>query len=582
MGVVSAKDQILSKKRCTNNKIYTAEEREVYCQKHGRIYDGWERALPTGWHFSGIIKGKRILKYFEKVIASLEDDFDIKEVTWEVINNTPMETLAFERYKFGLGTLEEITNINDQRACVLNGYVDEITAYDLYPRLRTWLTNARTNIVKFEGHTYKRNGKCAQWFDENNRSIARKRNFKSIQEARVVYGNGECSLSDVARYRWSAVLLCLGDDFQKYYESLIDAAERTNKDNMQCIRDALDQQDKRQRKAVNHQLDLLHEHDLTHFYNLPTKENHTTYHQQFHNHVAQTISEQLKTDLEYTVDVFRQDIRFKDSWMTGVLAEHAQYVEQVKHELKSLVPELVSFKWNSSSKQYSPIYAPQILDEDRATEFWTLVDRVIYGEISGQEAKLAFKHTFSYIIETEHSRYKKTRRQFNPYALKKRRLINTGRVSITEAVSIMIDHVKSLMGTVGRDSAKTLTAFNYKKIRFLLDINTGKLSFMSTAVNYHTLFNRVDSYINNYFKDNEQERIYFYKQKRACMYARKYPSDKNLISSIADDYIRRYMHPSRTYLDSLKQKAKELITEYNNYRKEHNIFDLTTLGGTLC
>ena len=177
----------------------------------------FEERLPEGWFLSRLYKGNRILYYKDIKVVSLPDSFDIEARVSDVISNPP-ESVQAALYQDGkLAALELSSNV--QQKLVKKGIIPYEFALNCLHSIESWLYKYIPAKAEYAGQTYR--NKRNRWYDENGNCINTSVMFLSTWDARVRYAQGVCTLADVARYSWSAVLECLGDDHQRFIETVI-------------------------------------------------------------------------------------------------------------------------------------------------------------------------------------------------------------------------------------------------------------------------------------------------------------------------------------------------------------------------
>lgn len=203
--------------------------------------DGWTLGRPTTSKTAGC---KMVtLFYKEDWAEKFCVNVDLEQNILDTISNPPARVypglfkdnkLDFKRHKLDKGIWKLIDL----------GYITPKQGYDILPTPNFMRTAKRkgvweeswankSNYVHYNSRTYACKG--GVWYDitEGEEPLPRKRIFHSVWEARVLFGRGEVSITDVAEYNLGAVLECIADrmtynpsDGKSLYKDTVDVLEQ--------------------------------------------------------------------------------------------------------------------------------------------------------------------------------------------------------------------------------------------------------------------------------------------------------------------------------------------------------------------
>lgn len=507
----------------------------------------FEELLPDGWFLSRLYKGKRILYYNEVKAASLADTFNIDAHVLDVINNPP-ESVQAALYRDGkIAALDLSSNV--QQKLVRKGIIPYEFALNCLHGIEGWLHKHIPSKAEYAGMTYR--NKRNRWYDEYGNCINTSVMFLSTWDARVRYAQGMCSLADVARYSWSAVLECLGDDHQRFINQVIKPKLEVNKKGW--VVEAKEHRDER------------------------LKQNAKWEHTEFN--CAEEIEEEYREDinsclqhyffksLSNHVQMFTEDCNipaFKD-----MRARVERWEKSVIAELKAIKPELCRFKWNPLLKSHEPVFAPRPLSVEKRKDLYDLVHQVIIGTMSGHQAALYLVNGDWQKINREGNRYEKHMTQHVPYYTDRWYKLNPDSMSFSDAVCYVQSNVRDLITMGFRAANKLVASFNYDECRFSVNIQTGDVQYIGVAKGKYMS--------DRWLKMKPEQRRAFlnddaeweYQEKAIKKYNRLFSYLYNVVHKHWDDagyYIkdkltakRKYLRPSSRFLDKMRERAEEYI-----------------------
>lgn len=506
----------------------------------------FECELPEGWFLSRIYKGNRILYYNDVKVARVADTFDIENAVQSIIANPPA-VVQPALYKAGLMKLEEL-NINAQKKLVKQGVISYDTAVQVLPHLYEWLSRNTPSTVEYDGQVFRK--KHNQWYDADGNPL-RSMRFTSIWDARVRYAARACTLSEVAEYSWAAVLECIGDDHQRYINTVLNPKLSVNK--KACVYEA--KLEKSNRLAANEKYRYT-EFDnsdviLSDYKEAVGNTLMNYFNQNVHNH-TQMFTEKCNvpafSDVAERVKIYEQKLRRKFS--------------RIKHRVGH-------FRWNSLLKSYEPVLVPQKLNTDKLAYFYDLLHRTIIGEISGHQAALCFTNGDMRKITREYARYTKQITQYIPYYNDRWKKLRPEILPFKKAVSYVKNSIKELITLGYRDNDKNTTQFVYDGCRFLLDVDTGVVTYLGYAGGDYMSERWLHLKPEQRRKLLQDDIEWEYQEKAIKKYNRLFSFLNNVIHKHWDklSYIvkdkavakHKYLRPSTGFLNKLKMKADKYI-----------------------
>ena len=419
----------------------------------------FEQQLPDGWFLSRLYKGSRILYYKDIKAASIPDTFNIEAEVQSVISEPP-ECVQAALYNDGKLKAANLSSAV-QKKLVRSGLISYEFAVNCLTGIADWLSKHVPKTAEYNGQTY--TSKKNRWYDQNGNCINTSVMFISIWDARVRYARGDCTLEDVARYSWSAVLECLGDDHQRFVNTVIKPKLEVNRKAW-----VVEAKNKRARRLERNSAWSVTEWDESEKIASDYKEevNSTLYHHFF-------------SSVDNHVLMFTQPCKipaFKD-----------MYLRVRKHEdalisrLQSISPRLSKFRWNVLLKSFEPVFAPQAFSEQKREEFFDLVHQVIIGKMSGHEAALHFTNGDWKKITRESRRYTKSMTQYVPFYTERWKKLDKAKTSFTDAVQYVKANINDLITLGYRAADKVIAAFNYDGCRFTVSSTSGAVHYTGPA-----------------------------------------------------------------------------------------------------
>lgn len=205
--------------------------------------------LPEGWSLGRVTrhaaKNQSVVTLFYKGawVEKFVVDETLEDKVRDVLAN-PTSRIYPSLYKDGLLDFTHhkcdkgIWNLIDQ------GLITPEEGYTILPtsnfirtakRKGVWKEawKEKSNYAHHEGRTYAL--RSGSWYDITDKPVPlpKKKVFRSIWDARVQYGNGRCTIADVAEYNLSAVLECAGDlmsftptEGNRVFNQIMDALEK--------------------------------------------------------------------------------------------------------------------------------------------------------------------------------------------------------------------------------------------------------------------------------------------------------------------------------------------------------------------
>lgn len=145
------------------------------------------------------------------------------------------------------------------------------------------------------------------------------------------------------------------------------------------------------------------------------------------------------------------------------------------YKIMSATPKLVGFTYDRIATCYKPEYSHKQKINNQAAEFMNLVIDIMTFNSSGYEAHLRYLKRQTATINREHKRFSKNHTEpYIPYFAEKRKKLNT--CSLMECALFIAQYVNDLRDMGWRAIKKSITAFNYKGVRYQLDCDTLKLT----------------------------------------------------------------------------------------------------------
>ena len=495
----------------------------------------FEERLPEGWYLSRLYKGRRVL-YFDNIkVASLEDTFNLETDVFNIINNPP-ECAQAKLYEQGKLVIQNLST-NVQKKLIKAGIISYEVALNCLSNLQDWLERYVPRTAEYAGNVY--TNRKNRWYDCEGNCINSSA-FFSIWDARVKYAKGLCTIQEVARYSWAAVLECLGDDHQRFVNQVLIPKLELNK--KAWVIEA-----KQKRASKNKEwcdVDQEYQDEV----NSTLKD---YFNASLHNHV------QMFTE-SCNVPAFRSIHKKVQEWEANVI-----------NALSSIKPELVKFKWNVLLRAHEPVFAPQMLNAEKRANLFELVHQAITGQMSGHEAALRFTNAHWKKIIQESKRYGRTMSQYVPFYSERINRLKPSFGSFRSSVNYVIGSIKDLMCLGFRESSKTVTAFNYDDCRFTVDVISGSVNYLGPAKGKYMS----DSWLK--LKPEQRRKLlgddseWTYQEKAIKRYRKLFSYLYNVVhkhwdraSYYEQDKLtakRKYLHLSSGFLDKLKARADQYI-----------------------
>lgn len=507
----------------------------------------FEENLPTGWFLSRLYKGKRILYFNNEKVASLVDDFDIESKVSSIINNPP-ECVQIPLYQAGKISIKDLSIANQQKL-VRKGIISYEFALNCLHNIESWLHRYIPSKAEYAGRVYvnRRN----RWYDEEGNCISNCALFLSTWDARVKYGKGLCTLTDVARYSWSAVLECLGDDHQRFINQIIRPKLKANQKGW--VAEARFKKEERLKKNSKWK--------YTEFDNTDEIE------QEYRDDVNSSLSNHFFESVDKQVQMFTENCKvpgFKD-----MKKRVEKWEASVIEELRSIKPELARFKWNSLLKAHEPQFSPRFMNEDKKEDFYDLVHQVIVGRMSGHQAALHLVNGDWKKINREEKRYETHMTQFVPYYTERWKKLDAKSVSFIDAVDYVRSSIRDLISLGFRAANKVIASFTYDDCRFAIDVRTNEIHYIGPTNSRYMS----DKWVN--MKPEQRRAIlnddaeWEYQEKAIKKYHRLFSYLYNVVHKHWDrvTYLlqdkltakRKYLRPSSRFLDKMKERAEKYI-----------------------
>lgn len=507
----------------------------------------FEEHLPEGWFLSRLYKGNRILYYNDMKVASLTDNFNIESDVYKIINNPP-EVVQAALYQDGKMSAAELSS-NIQKKLVKKGIIPYEFALNCLHSIESWLCKIIPVRVEYSGKFYinKRN----RWYDENGDCISMTTLFLSTWDARVRYAQGKCTLADVAKYSWSAVLECLGDDHQRFVTQVLKPKMELNKKGWVVSAKAKKAEKKRRNAHWEHT-----EFDCS-----------NDIEDEYQEEVNSCLYNYFFESLEHHVQMFTEECNVPA--FKSVRAQATDYEKSVVSQLKSIEPQLCRFKWNPLLKSHEPVFAPQRMSAERCNDFYDLVHQVIVGQMSGHEAALHLVHGDWSKIRRESNRYEKHMTQHVPFYSERWQKLDATKTSFTEAVDYVQTNIRDLITMGYRDASKIIVSFTYDDCRFALNVETGEVRY----IGYSNGKFMSDTWLK--LKPEERRKLlhddaeWEYQEKAIKKYRRLFSYLFNVVHKhwdracyfVQDKLLakRKYLRPSSGFLDRMSEKADKYI-----------------------
>lgn len=507
----------------------------------------FEERLPEGWFLSRLYKGNRILYYNNVKVASLADSFDIESEVNEIINNPP-EAVQAALYQDGRMPAIELSS-NIQKKLVKKGIIPYEFALNCLHSIESWLYKIIPARAEYNGKFYinKRN----RWYDENGNCINTTLLFLSTWDARVRYAQGKCTLADVARYSWSAVLECLGDDHQRFVTQVLKPKMEINRKGW--VLDAKSNKSKKLKQNAHWE--------------------HTEFdcsdeiEEEYRDDVNSCLYNYFFSSIDNHVQMFTEECNvpaFKD-----MKSRTEAYEQDVLAQLKAIEPQLCRFKWNALLKSHEPVFAPQMMSADKWDDFYDLVHQVVIGQMSGHEAALHLVHGDWSKIKRESNRYEKHMTQHVPFYSERWQKLDAKTTSFVDAVEYVKTNIRDLITMGYRAADKVVVSFTYDECRFALNVESGEIQY----IGYSNGKFMSDTWLN--LKPEERRKLlhddteWDYQEKAIKKYRRLFSYLHNVVHKhwdracyfVQDKLLakRKYLRPSSGFLDRMKEKADKYI-----------------------
>jgi hypothetical protein len=413
----------------------------------------FETELPEGWYLGRLYKNRRVLHYKNCKVKSIFDDFNIERTVRDIIAHPPVlvEMMLFQDKQLDAHELSK----EAQDRLLKKGLV---TIEYAKKNFSIYSANQVPKIAEYDGRLYV--NKNHDWYDEAGNCINKKKRFISTWEARVAYAQGQCTLTDVARYSWAAVLECLGDMHQRGVNSYLMPKLKLNK--KAWTYDAkYDKQKRLDRNKKNEHTPWDETADIEEIYR---------------REVNSCLLHHFTASVENHVMMFTKDCNipaFDD------MKKRTEKVEnEVITELSGIERELNSFRWNSLMNWLEPVFAPKAMNDKRKFEFFNLVHDVLIGKISGHYAALSFSSGTPEQLFEEEDRYKRTILQHVPFLANMSKDITPSKISFVDAVNYIKARYQDMVRLGFRPADKCITSFNYDNCRFALHIYTGEVKYV--------------------------------------------------------------------------------------------------------
>lgn len=410
--------------------------------------------MPEGWYLSRLFAGKRILYYNDIKVAHIIDDFDLESRVHDVINNPP-EKIQPALYRDGRISVSELSP-KIQRKLVKSGEVTLELANECIPDVKDWINENIPKVAEYSNELYTLKNNL--WYDSKGNCINSSKRFQSTWDARVRYAKGECSLTDVARYSWSAMLECLGDEHQRFINQVLNPKLKINK--KAWAFDAKQKKEERIEKNRWYQIDNVMEE----------------IEEEYRDKVNSSIYDYFYTSIEKQVQMFTEDCNmpaFKD-----IRKQVERYEHKVLSEIQSIVPVLGKFRWNSLLRAHEPVFAPRPLSVERRHELYDLIHKVIIGEMSGHEAALYMSSGYWVKIQRESNRYRKYMTQYVPYYSERWAKLSTQNSTFQQAVDYVVNRNRDLIDMGYRPADKLIVSFDYDNCRFAVHLVTKEVHYI--------------------------------------------------------------------------------------------------------
>ena len=421
--------------------------------------NSFENNLPDGWFLGRLYKGSRILYYKDIKVSRIQDTFNIESEVYRIISNPP-ECVQEALYSDNKIQAENL-NTAVQKKLIRKGLISYEFAVNCLKGLSDWLSRYTPKTAEYDGEIYtvKRN----RWYDKDGNCINTSVMFLSTWDARVRYANGECTIEDVARYSWSAVLECLGDDHQRFVNNVIKPKLEVNRKAW-----VVEAKNKRARRLKRNSAWSVTEWDESEKIASDYKEevNSTLYHHFF-------------SSVDNHVLMFTQPCKipaFKDMYLRVRKHEDA-----LVSRLQSISPRLSKFRWNCLLNSFEPVFAPKAFSSDKRSDFFDLVHQVIIGKMSGHEAALHFINGDWKKITRESRRYAKSMTQYVPFYTERWKKLDKAKTSFADAVQYVKTNINDLITLGYRAADKVIAAFNYDGCRFAVSASSGEVRYAGPA-----------------------------------------------------------------------------------------------------
>jgi len=457
---------LFEKSQNEQKKKYYKEERKLLMKdissylENGYCYS-WETMLPAGFRLGPPVGLKRCLYYYDICIGKYMNNDALHYKILEMLDNPPICIIP-EMIKRGQFNPDNVTDINLVKQLVKNKLVTYEYVYKHFPELHKWIERYRDSETVFNHQTYFKTD--AGWVDSNGELIDnRKCHFKSTMEARLAYSVCKCTISDVAEYSWGAVFECIGDLSYKLIRAVrLSVAAAAYEDFRQLLINT-------KAKIITAEANIRGLRDHTFISDsiiLPEDYIHELY-EKVENEIPYNY---LLTDNAKRIQVLKGELVIEGcEWISDYIK---QVRKQILNELKALRPKHIGFTWNTFVQIYSPKYAAPVMSSRKEKLFNELLDKVLYGEMSGYEAHLRFIKGSMIAIKREHNRFSKYHTPYVAYYRERHEKLDSRKYSFTSAVLYVVKRTRELITLGMRRPQDRVTAFNYEEGRYNVDIDT--------------------------------------------------------------------------------------------------------------
>lgn len=507
----------------------------------------FEEHLPEGWFLSRLYKGNRVLYYNDIKVASIADTFDIETAVSKIIENPP-ESVQVSLFQEGKLKANEIS-MEAQKRVVRKGIIAYEAALNCFRGIESWLYKYVPSTAEYSGKKYR--NRRNRWYDENGNCINTTVLFLSTWDARVRYAQGKCTLEDIARYSWSAVLECLGDDHQKFINQVLLPKLEVNRKGI--IAEAKARKSKKlERSSVWKHTEFDSTVDIE---------------EEYREDINSTLRNYFFESLDNHVQMFTEECNVPA--FKHLNSQIIEYETEVVKRLKSITPTICRFRWNPLLKSHEPVFAPQTMSSEKRDRFFDLVHQVIIGRMSGHEAALRLINGNWEKIKKEESRYEKQITQHIPFYSDRWKKLDCHSTTFVEAVDYVQSNVLDLISMGYRRADKVVVSFTYDDCRFAMNVLTREVTY----IGYSNGKFMSDSWLK--LKPEQRRKLlnddteWAYQEKAIKSYRRLFSYLYNVVHKhwdracyfIQDKMTakRKYLRPSSGFLNRMKDKADKYI-----------------------